>query len=55
MPIPDVGDDELAKMEPEQAARCACPRCPSFEPGDRSPLFCWPTIGRSNVITEQRG
>jgi hypothetical protein len=55
MPIPEVSDEELRQMAPAQARRCKCPGCPSFVAGDPSPLFCWPTVGRSSFIKEQRG
>lgn len=47
--------EELRERKEKALDLCICPDCPSYVEGDAPVAYCFPTIGASDEITEEKG
>lgn len=51
----NLSEEEFAEKEEWVKKECICANCPSYTSGESTLGFCWPSIGKSEVITEEKG
>lgn len=51
----NMTEEEFAQKEQWAKSECICAGCPSYSGEETVRGFCWPTVGKSDVITEENG
>ena len=51
----NMSEEEFAQREEWVKENCTCANCPSYSSEEATLGFCWPTLGKSEVITEEKG
>lgn len=56
----EMSSEEMEEKKKMVMSMCTCAGCPSYkdcsqEGGEKELGFCFPTIGKSNCITEEKG
>ncbi len=51
----DIDLDEMEEKKKMAVSMCICKQCPSFMECGESIGYCFPTIGKSNCIKDEKG
>ncbi|MEE9224373.1 MAG: DUF2769 domain-containing protein [Thermoplasmata archaeon] len=51
----EMGPEEMEQKKQMVLSMCTCRNCPSYLEGDEPIGYCFPTIGKSKRITEEKG
>ncbi len=51
----EMTPEEMEQKKQMVLSMCTCANCPSWVDGNEKGGYCFPTIGKSKVITEEKG
>jgi len=51
----EITPEEMEQKKKMAIEMCTCRACPSFKDCGEETAFCFPTIGKSKCITEEKG
>ncbi|HEB12640.1 MAG TPA: DUF2769 domain-containing protein [Actinobacteria bacterium] len=51
----NMSEEEFAEKEQWVKKECICAGCPSYKADETALGFCWPSLGKSEMISEEKG